>query len=248
MSNNVHLVVGNSYGAFAETTAAITYDQAQELLPSLDGSHVLVCGQGLTAEQLSELARAAARLHSAPRLAYAEESCPAELTHKRDPRYVLITTPQRIATRTYRMLLRVEPQQDRLADHVTGQHVNGMVMIEAARQATIAVIERECPHPEGKRWSIAWARCEVSFLAFAFPVPTTLTVTVEATGDATSSQVPLSFMIRSTQGDIVVAEQSMVLTLLDPSISTRLEGRRARQTASQVMTQCSELLELAKLA
>ena len=64
------------------------------------------------------------------------------LTHKHKIENVMISEPCLIDIDTYESDLFIDDRCSEMSDHVTGQHIQGMVLIEAARQMTIAVSEK----------------------------------------------------------------------------------------------------------
>ncbi|MFT3690224.1 AfsA-related hotdog domain-containing protein [Paenirhodobacter sp.] len=97
---------------------------------------------------------------------------PRSLTHKHQAHNSMISVPQAQADGVYRAELLICSGNELISDHVTGQHVQGMVLIEACRQMFIAVSELcHMDHEDGRRSYVVFNRMEAAFKAFTFPLP-----------------------------------------------------------------------------
>lgn len=65
-----------------------------------------------------------------------------DLVHKRRIENNMISTPELIGKEMYQSYLMLDDQCDEMNDHLTGQHLQGMILIESARQMTLAVTEK----------------------------------------------------------------------------------------------------------
>lgn len=63
-------------------------------------------------------------------------------THKNKAENVLISEVSQIDVASYQCHLLIDDGCAEMADHVTGQHVQGMVLLEACRQMVNSVSER----------------------------------------------------------------------------------------------------------
>lgn len=92
------------------------------------------------------------------------------LTHKHKIKNRMISIPSKINRNTYESYLILDDRCAEMSDHITGQHVQGMILIEAARQMTLAVTEHFFI-TEGNRKDIHFVTNELSikFLEFIFP-------------------------------------------------------------------------------
>ncbi|MDX6361429.1 MAG: hypothetical protein QOC85_432 [Streptomyces sp.] len=110
-----------------------------------DGLPFLMAGQGIGDHEAEYLRRllarhdfTGARLHQLPVLPFAGR---AE-THKTRAENVLIADLRESGDGTYTAALRVNDSNEMILDHGNGDHVSGMVLMEAARQMGLAVAER----------------------------------------------------------------------------------------------------------
>jgi hypothetical protein len=208
---------------------------------------LLFVGQGIDGEVRDELGAAApgagATLHAAL------DPASLAITHKAHRSCVLISEPERLAEGHYRAELILGGATDRLSDHVTGQHLGGMVVVEAARQLGIAAIELDYAKDGQMPYGIIWNYVSSRFLAYAFPIPTELSVKLwrdEARSRRNQVAVSLAFEVK--QCDQLIAELSMETGLLDKATLRKIEAKRAAQTVDKLCRGVAELAEPALAA
>ena len=166
---------------------------------------------------------------------------PLAITHKATADYVLIGAPRCVGPGLYKTELEIGSGTDRLADHVTGQHIGGMLLVEAARQFGIAAIETEYAANGEMSYGFAWNSLSVRFLSYAFPVPTELTVQLTRNENQTRrNQHSIALAFRIVQCGQVVAEVSIETTLLEKAVLSKLESRRGAQIAEKQLGGISE--------
>jgi hypothetical protein len=92
------------------------------------------------------------------------------LTHKHKSANNMISTPELLGHGLYHSYLMLDDQCDEMSDHVTGQHLQGMLLIEAARQMTLAVTEKFYIN-ELDRKNVAFVtnNLTTNFIGYVFP-------------------------------------------------------------------------------
>jgi hypothetical protein len=159
---------------------------------------VLLEGQGVGAFEWDrvqyELERSGRAAHTEIRRASGGSPCGHPETHKHREQNVLIAGLERLTDTTFRAALRLHGDEELLLDHAS-PHVQGMVMVEAARQMFLAVGERYF----ASRWpqntySYTLGKLECDFQTFLFPLPTELVCEV-LTGEVSNPE-QLSFDVR----------------------------------------------------
>ncbi|UZJ44905.1 AfsA-related hotdog domain-containing protein [Marinimicrobium sp. C6131] len=185
MKQRIVLVVGDKFSAYVHGKDAITYSNLRGLLslsiPLVPGQGrtVLVPGQGLSDANVRQLLEEAAQSpnlsqfdftlwHSLPARA------PASLTHKHRPENTLISVPVRQTVDTFTMHLLIDEQCELMQDHQSGQHVQGMILIEAARQGMLAVVEQYFLPDNEVDYAFVLNDMSVKYNNFAFPVSATI--------------------------------------------------------------------------
>lgn len=103
-------------------------------------------GQGLSQQQIANIQLIA---HSNKKSKYSFSykclhtfpTCKT-ITHKRRAKNVMVSIPRMLSNYQYKSELLVDERCYEMKDHLTGWHIQGAVLIEAARQMVIAVSEK----------------------------------------------------------------------------------------------------------
>lgn len=146
------VVVGDRFEEFLAQrgTVAATDLLARLRTRDLPGRLEITVGQGLSADQLSELSVLAEMSAGTVHIRQGEVPAPVDrrLTHKHDAKNVLIGPVQEAGEGTYRAPLLLDQRVEVLADHLTGLHIPAVTLLEAARQTWTVVTE---PVPARRR-------------------------------------------------------------------------------------------------
>lgn len=189
MNSRILLVVGDKFASYVQGKDAITLSQLRGLLsfsvPLLPGQGVtlLVPGQGLgDASVKNLLAEAAASpnlsqfdftlWHSLP------ERAPSHLTHKHLSSNTLVSTPRQQSEFVYEADLMIDEDCELMHDHLSGQHVQGMILIEAIRQALMAVAEAYLIPKNDIRYAFVFNGLSVTYSQYTFPIGATIRCTM----------------------------------------------------------------------
>lgn len=141
-----------------------------------------------------------------------------KLAHKSIPENVLIKP----TSDPFVFLLDYDPDvKDRLCDHVTGNHIPAMILIEAGRQAATVVLET-LHKDKSLTFQATLNSVSAKFLGFAFPVETILSVT-------RSSRVETVVSVWIGQSGRDVADLEFEIPLIRKDLLARLEQRALRQ-------------------
>lgn len=236
-------VVGDEFGSFARNPGVITVAELDRALAtqsrsgSIDFERTqLTPAIGLADHTLDRL-RVALSAAGAPDetvARFTRTRASLELTHKHDPEHVMIGALQPIASGVYLCPLLLDAQCDRLSDHVTGQHLGGMPLVEAARQAAIAVVEVEYGEQGKQRWGLAWTGMRVSFHGYAFPLPAHLhIVCTEDLSKRRTRQRTLAATVAVHQAGRLVCEVAFECTLFDAIVLQKMEAKAAKRALSR---------------
>lgn len=168
------------------------------------------------------------------------ERQPADLAsraecHKSSEPNALIANLSREGERTFTASLRLHNDNELLLDHQTGEHVQGMVAVEAARQMFLAVTERyfASAHPQRRYYYVIDAM-NTDFENFLFPLDAGIEYEVES-ADLNDPE-RLSFTVRITlvQGGRTASVTAVEFTAFDESRLKPIEHRRAAKAVGQV--------------
>jgi hypothetical protein len=247
IQNRILLVVGDKFASYVQGKDAITLSQLRGLLslsiPLLSGQGVtvLVPGQGLgdaNIKLLLQEAAASANLacfdfslwHRLP------ERAPSSLSHKHNPANTLISSPRQIAVDMFESHLLIDEDCELMLDHLSGQHVQGMVLIEATRQALLAVTEAYLMPKNGIDYAFVFNALSVNYSHYTFPVGAIIRSVM--TEMATENPRRLSFA-----ANVFVEQCGQVVSTFTASFGameklriTKREGMQATKAQSDYLT------------
>lgn len=259
MSNRILLVVGDKFAAYARGKDVITLSNLRGLLTlsipllSHQGRTVLVPGQGLNVEAVKQLLEEASR---SPNLSHFDfslwhdlpEKAPASLTHKHRPENVLVSVPTRMNANQFQMHLMVDEDCELMHDHLSGQHVQGMVLIEAARQGMLAIAEAYLIPDNGIDYAFVFEALSVQYSHYTFPLGAVIETNIVEC--ATDNPKRLHFAAETfvRQCGQTVSEFTMSFSAMERSRISRSEGIMATKTQAHFMREVATNLENQELA
>ena len=181
MTHQTLIVVANKFVSFAVDKQVVTLSQLDTMLSLskhvLPGQFQIIPGQGVSDEDIAELIEKiethdperdrwnVSALHQHPKRA------DASLSHKHKCRNTLIAAPQMVDHDNYLIDLLIDENSELMDDHQTGQHIQGMILVEAGRQAFLAVTERFFLTDAKQKSYFVINSMETNFLGFVFPTP-----------------------------------------------------------------------------
>jgi hypothetical protein len=171
----VKIVVGDRIKAQCEDERLLSITEVErlvELRASASVPFVLHIGQGIEYARLQRLYAQASRCDKrlfllppqlAPRASH-------QSTHKHVPSNIVISEPVARGDGSHEASLLLDGKSADVSDHLTGHHIPGMLVAEAARQMMIAVVERFYL-PVQRRAPIRFITHEMSLEYHDFMVP-----------------------------------------------------------------------------
>lgn len=244
MFERLLLVVGNKFASFATGADVVTLSQACDLIdmPHVTGSGsgriVLLPGQGLGDRALAGLLERVARSpygrhFDVEALRRRPVRASRRLSHKHRAENTLISEPRRLAENLFEMDLLIDEEGELMCDHQTGQHVQGMVLFEAARQAIMAVAEAFFLPQDGAGYAFVTNEMSSRYARFAFPVDARVRYAIREKEVANGRRLRFVADITIEQCGVEAASFHTDVTVFEQSRITRMEGAMARDTLSQ---------------
>ncbi len=168
----VNFIVGDCFLAFSARQHVIRWSEFIKLSPddiqNKRKTIQFILGQGIEFDHVKSLENSNNALYELIKNPYVLEKDLA-LTHKHKIENCHISVPKKLSDDKYVMDIFVDPQCAELNDHITGEHINGMVVVEAARQAFIAVTESY--FAGGEDFYFVLSKMDSVFTQFLFPLP-----------------------------------------------------------------------------
>lgn len=220
----------------------------QENALNIGNESVFVPGQGLSDEQKCGIYEEASARGLRPAFERWEEALKApraggDLSHKRRPENRLIGVPRRVEEDRFEVDLMIDDRNEIMSDHVTGQHLQGMLLIEACRQAFLAVTEKFfLSEHEGRSYYFVINDMNVSYHGFAFPVDATIDYRILESHSPDASRH--SFVVEKgvLQGGEVTTRVRTKFTAFDSALLKPKEHKKAEKALRQTQTVVAERL------
>ena len=180
MINKCFFVVGDKFTAFAEGKAVITINQLKSLTDLPEGlmstEAVLILGQGVQEDEVRcILQKYENQVEIVPFLDTSDlrrvlDRAPSDISHKKMSYNTLIGAPQRTADDVFELPLIIDERCELMGDHQSGQHVQGMILVEAFRQSFLAVTDAYFPFGDEAHYFVINVM-NTEFQSFLFPLP-----------------------------------------------------------------------------
>lgn len=253
VESNVVLVVGDKFDRFADKPGTLT---ASDLLKSMQRqeyrsmiepeSTVLVPGQGLSHDEMAELLEEAENYEMRQAFEYWEmvmqsPRASKELAHKRKHENVLIGEPLQVDEERFEVDLFIDDENAIMSDHVTGQHLQGMLLIEACRQAFLAITEKYfVPEDADISYYFVINEMNATYNSFSFPVGAK--IDYQILESSTDDPSRLSFTVQKdiVQADQVTTQVTTKFTAFDSKDLKPKEEKLAEKTVSHRQDEVGE--------
>ncbi len=156
--------------------------------------------------------------------------------HKHREENVLIADLGRHDDQVFHAALRLHGDNELLLDHQTGQHTQGMVVVEAARQMFLAVTERYYTHrwPE-RRYYFVINSLATTFENFLFPVDARIRYLIQSAELSDPGRLEFTARVDIEQGGRRSARCEVAFTAFDTAVLEAVEYRRAGRAIDHVL-------------
>jgi hypothetical protein len=173
---NVIYVVGDRFEGFSDNARVTTIRQfcKSAVVGGFTPGTKAIIGQGVSKANVQRMRRCLTESGleaSVDLIDFSSPKADRYLCHKHRPENSLISVPRKVSDTLYEMDLVIDDGCSDLSDHTTGQHLQGMLLVEAARQAFLSVTESQYINDAIPRYFVI-NTLNVEYPAFAFPLPT----------------------------------------------------------------------------
>lgn len=239
-ANNVLMIVGDKFATFGTIEGVVTVSQLAKRLEGRDQSvdipHRVIVGQGVSESWILYLKARAQTNDIAIRFIGEEDvvgRTGRSFAHKHNRSNILITDPLPVDDQVYRMKMCIDDDCEVMSDHTTGYHIQGMLLIEAARQAFLAVTEWYLL-PSNKSYYFVINNFDVAYKKFAFPVSTVIDFKILTSDVSRNDRVSVTAIINFAQGGESVCEVNVGYTAI---LSEKLQ-KREESMANDAVASC----------
>lgn len=232
-------IVGNKFREFSRNDGVITIGEFAEMartstFDSLATGCRLVAGQGVREAELQAIhdqarwALSARDIDIGPALRRGARASRLQ-THKHRIQNAIISHPIRVDEHNFKALLLLE-RSELMTDHQTGQHIQGMILIEAARQLFLAVTEEyfigQAVHD---RYYFVINNLDVKFKGFVFPVDAALRYEIVSKDIQNPARMRFDTVVSVVQGGACVTEVAFGFTAF---YASKIEEKEKQQAVS----------------
>ena len=247
MLNQAILVVSDKFSNFAIRKDIITVSELNELLTenniflAKEKKITFMPGQGLNEQTIQYTMKKMVRHQNFQNFDLSAwistpEKASSRITHKHKEENILISTPHRVNKNEFTMDLLVDESCELMQDHQTGLHIQGIVLLEAARQSYIAIYEKYLSSEKDKKSYFIFNNMNVDYNKFSFPIPAKIKAIIKAKEfKRTGNKVVMDIEI--IQCDSVSATLSLEMSIFESVLISKLETKMAREVMSEHINQ-----------
>jgi hypothetical protein len=145
--------------------------------------------------------------------------CPKKLTHKVKAQNVLVSEPTELTDSSYKSVLMIDERCADLSDHVTGIHLQGMVLMEASRQFTTAVLEKFFINRFVKsKIKMVMGEFQSNFHRYAFPMDAEFNLKIVKDRKINNNNRMFTVLISIFQNGETIAEINRKVSMFDSNL------------------------------
>ncbi len=241
MLNKTLLIVSDKFHSFSNKNDVITISDLFNLLSSdtvlfpAPSKIRLVAGQGLNEKQLQEIIKLSTSNKNkvnfdSTLLHYVPKRASKQLTHKHQTENILVSEPLQVNANEFSMDVLIDENCEMMRDHQTGLHIQGMLLVEAARQAYLATMEKFYITDGPTKNYFIFNELNVEYNRFAFPLPSSISLSHTKTDFSNSKRQHTETSIKLLQCGEVSASVKMDVTIMPDIRVSNMENRLAKQT------------------
>lgn len=242
---NVIVVVPDEFANFSKISPMLLYSLLIEKLRSNNATDLvgasIIAGQGLGEMEIDHAFCLAVSIGLSQEFAHwrhwrANTGADRSQCHKHRPENVLISTPRKVTTDRYSADLLVHSRNEFMLDHLTGLHIQGMVLAEACRQMFLAVTERFClnGYTAAQRYFVI-KEMNMRYLEFAFPLPAEIRYHLLDRQQPKPDRVSIKADMEVWQNDRPVAGMAVQFTVFDAKFLNEREATLAESALEQCL-------------
>lgn len=247
------LVVGNKFAKFRDDKSdVLTFDEFARLAwrGGLQQACEIWLGQGIEHDRLFGVLALLqkrhsgneCRIHNLHQLLDQADPVHQSTAHKAYRENVLITRPQRVGEATFESWLSLQDSGEFLSDHMTGQHVQGMIVIESARQMMLSVSETFLlDDARDARYYFVLNSVNTEYLQFAFPLPTLLSHEIVSHSTGKNGSLKASCRTSLFQNGALTARVDITYAAYPEAHINEKEASLAREAYVQHVSKCDAI-------
>lgn len=239
------VIIGNRLTEFANNENILTYEQFNYLLQienKLAGSqntYTLHLGQGLSDLQIQSIVnhiqnkdlnsrfKLFNKIHNISR-------ANSQLTHKRKIENSMISAPEKISGSEFNSFLMLDDSCAEMSDHLTGQHIQGMVLIEASRQMVNCVSEKYfITQSDFKKKGFVLNYLNSKFHEYVFPLDVEFIFIIEKIRHGLDGNFKANASIQIYQNSKLMMTVEVGFSVMEKAALIGIESQMAKQAVQE---------------
>ncbi|WP_243793867.1 AfsA-related hotdog domain-containing protein [Saccharopolyspora gloriosae] len=232
--------MGDVFGEFAAHKGILTVSQLagqirKGVFPGRTGAAQVTLGQGVSEFEVQFVRDTLAR-HGLTDVVVIDDQllrhrAGREIVHKHRAENVLISLPRPTGPGSFESDLLVDSGNEMMSDHLTGQHMQGMLVMEAERQMFIAVAEQHylAQTAVGNSYFVI-DTFATRYRNFLFPLPAIVRCKVLSRRSPHRTRTTFSCELAVLQSGSETAETEVRFTAFDTQVSHAKETRAAERS------------------
>ena len=150
----------------------------------------------------------------------------SRITHKKCNQNIMISDPIIINNKNYSSFLLLDDSCAEMSDHVTGQHIQGMVLLEAARQMINAVSDKYLLNSNDQKGFIL-NKLSSDFKEYVYPLEVELNLVINKIRSDRKNNIQADAKITFYQQGKNTLEVNISFSIYDIKILNELEAKMA---------------------
>jgi hypothetical protein len=175
------ILVGDIFSNFSDRKElVITIEDFRNMITKpLTDNYRIIIGQGISQDDIEQLNDEVNKSNNKKTIFFAQNELLAfqhdkkhqKSVHKHKASNVLVSPPAIVGNNFFHSSIHIQSQCAELSDHTTGQHIQGMIIIEAARQLLLAACENYLLKEESKgKCYFVITNINTNYINFIFPL------------------------------------------------------------------------------
>lgn len=236
-SKNKFIVVGDKFKDYSINNGVIIASdllkklKSKETASALDGEFIL--GQGVSYESAEEIISIYDLNCSENKYMNISDLSNGVLkkknsrTHKAKPCNIIVGLAWKVDDFMYSLPLMIDDNCELLQDHQTGQHIQGIMIVEAFRQAIVAITEEFFTIDSDAKSTIVVSDIKTTYNGFLFPLPATIYFKI-VEKNKLGKKINMLVNLEIYQNDVLCAQCECNYVVCSANIMNRSEDRMAR--------------------
>ncbi|KAB8030723.1 AfsA-related hotdog domain-containing protein [Fluviispira multicolorata] len=226
-------IVGDNFNEFSQSNYVITLSKFIHYIKDINkksNNNLYYLGQGLSKSEKEIIIKYSVDYQFPVYLPENRLASESKDTHKTKKENILITCPQKIHNDLYQSHLIIDDSCAEMSDHVTGRHIQGMVLIEAARQMMLAISEKFILDYNNKgNFYCIWSNIVTKFNHFLFPIDVIIKHYITQIERHNNGTIKLKSITKFIQNNKVCSDIEIEYKLFNKYIMKKIEEEIAEK-------------------